>query len=358
MSSGAAAGPAAPPGPLVGAIRWDAWVGDLPTTGAAGQPTAVGLQVERVLGPAHWRDRLPFYARELSDHAVEVRGASQALIDQEIVYAAAAGLDYWAFVWYPPGSGLDTARRLYLASAHRSRIAFCLLFDGLARFRHAIRDRGELLDAFARPEHVRVAGGRPLVFFLARASTAPTATDLAALRREIDATRAAAVAAGVGDPYIACMGSPTRQLVDAIDALGLDAGSAYATPGRGGMPFARLARAAEQCWDGYRDAGVRVLPGVTTGWDPRPLVETPVSWSTWDPDGWAQPGTPDEIAAHLERALAWTARHPAAAEANAVVVYAWNEFAEGGWLCPTLRAGTARLDAIRPVLARRGKVAP
>jgi hypothetical protein len=97
---------------------------------------------------------------------------------------------------------------------------------------------------------------------------------------------------------------------------------------------------------------------VTTGWDPRPLVEHPVSWSARDPDGWAQPGTPGELAAHLARALAWTARYPAAAEASAVLVYAWNGFAEGGWLCPTLREGTARLDALRPILARRGGVAP
>src|SRR5262245_14981198 len=119
MAERAAPVPAAPSRPLVGAIRWDAWVGDLPTFRGAGlaEPTAVGLQVERVLGPAHWHDRLPFYARELSADAVEVRGASQAVVDQEIAYAAAAGLDYWAFVWYPPRSGLDTARRHYLASA-------------------------------------------------------------------------------------------------------------------------------------------------------------------------------------------------------------------------------------------------
>jgi hypothetical protein len=227
----------------VGAIRWDAWVGDLPTFGAAGQPTAVGLQVERALGPARWHDRLPFYARELSAHAVEVRAASQAVLDREIAYAGAAGLDYWAFVWYPPGSGLD-------------------------------------------------------------------------------------------------------------------AGSAYAESGKGGMAFAELARAAERRWDAYREVGLRVLPWVTTGWDPRPLVENPVSWSTWDPDGWAQPGTPAEIATHLEQALTWTATFPEAADAGAVLMYAWNEFAEGGWLCPALREGTARLDAIRPVLARRGSVVP
>jgi hypothetical protein len=97
---------------------------------------------------------------------------------------------------------------------------------------------------------------------------------------------------------------------------------------------------------------------VTTGWDPRPRVEHPVSWTTVAADAWAQPATPAEIAAHLGRALAWTGQYPAAADAQTVLIYAWNEFDEGGWLCPTLRDGTARLDAIRPVLARRGRVVP
>jgi hypothetical protein len=148
---------------------------------------------------------------------------------------------------------------------------------------------------------------------------------------------------------------PTRE---AVDALGLDAASAYAQAGRGGVAFAALTRAAEERWDAFREVGLRVLPWVTSGWDPRPRVEHPVSWTTCDPDAWAQPATPAEIASHLERALAWTARYPATAGANAVLIYAWNEFDEGGWLCPTLREGTARLDAIRPVLARRGGAVP
>lgn len=42
--------------------------------------------------------------------------------------------------------------------------------------------------------------------------------------------------------------------------------------------------------------------------------------------------------------------NPEAGEAGAVIIYAWNEFDEGGWICPTLSEGTARLDAIRKVL--------
>ncbi len=32
---------------------------------------------------------------------------------------------------------------------------------------------------------------------------------------------------------------------------------------------------------------------------------------------------------------------------------AWNEFDEGGWLCPSLSEGSARLDALRAVLRPR-----
>ncbi len=48
--------------------------------------------------------------------------------------------------------------------------------------------------------------------------------------------------------------------------------------------------------------------------------------------------------------LKWNAAHPEAAEANALLIYAWNENDEGGWLVPTLGEGSARLDAIREVL--------
>jgi hypothetical protein len=57
----------------------------------------------------------------------------------------------------------------------------------------------------------------------------------------------------------------------------------------------------------------------------------------------------------LRDALAWCARNRAAAEPNAVLIYAWNEIDEGGWLVPSLwpDQGTARLEAIRTVLLSR-----
>ncbi len=59
----------------------------------------------------------------------------------------------------------------------------------------------------------------------------------------------------------------------------------------------------------------------------------------------------------MASALEWNRTNPKAGEANAVIIYAWNEFDEGGWICPTLSEGTGRLDAIRRVLTAAEKQA-
>ena len=77
----------------VGAIRWDAWIGPV-------EGYDVGLQVERSLSPQRWHHRLPFFAKVVSDSAIQVRANHSTIMDREIQFAHAAGLDYWAFVMY------------------------------------------------------------------------------------------------------------------------------------------------------------------------------------------------------------------------------------------------------------------
>jgi len=78
--------------PSVGAIRWDGWGAD--------------NRDAKVMGPRQWENRLPFYAKRISDGEVQVRGDSQEVMDQEIEYASAAGLDYWAFCYTHEKSGI------------------------------------------------------------------------------------------------------------------------------------------------------------------------------------------------------------------------------------------------------------
>ncbi len=67
---------------------------------------------------------------------------------------------------------------------------------------------------------------------------------------------------------------------------------------------------------------------------------------------------PMEIAAMLKSAMNYVTNHPAQCPANAVIMYAWNEFDEGGWLCPTLHDGNARLNALKTVLGDSTALAP
>jgi hypothetical protein len=94
-----------------------------------------------------------------------------------------------------------------------------------------------------------------------------------------------------------------------------------------------------------------------TGWDRRPRVEHPVPWERQQRPGagieyYFGAPRPEELSAHLRRALAWIQCQPADRRAPATLIYAWNENDEGGWLVPTVPCDTRRLEALHATLAR------
>ncbi len=103
-------------GPIVGAIRWDAWYGDGSATKA----------VEASLGQPKYHFRLPWFARVVGEGKVSINGDSQAIVEQEIAYAAQAGLNYWAFVDYGvEASDMHIALNRYRAAKDKKGIRYC-----------------------------------------------------------------------------------------------------------------------------------------------------------------------------------------------------------------------------------------
>lgn len=335
--------------PVVGAIRWDAW---------HGPASEVGLTVERTLAPEQWHYRVPFFGKVVGDNAVEARGNTQQIMDREIAYAHAAGLDYWAFVVYPEDHALSLGLRNYLSSAHKSDIRFCLNLQGGWEGRGgAAAWPGKMqryVAAFGDPAYQTVLENRPLVYLYSVGDLVGSGRfeTWADARAAVDQLRAAAQEAGTGNPYIVAQGWSPDLLKEQLETLGLDAIGAYASNGGAkGAPYAALAAHTERWWDAFRATGCEVAPLVSAGWDMRPRVQTPVPWVRGgDIEQYYETPQPQELAGHLEKALQWCRQHPGAAKAQAVLIYAWNEFDEGGWLCPTLSEGTARLDAISQAL--------
>ncbi len=316
------------PAQTIGAIRWDAWTGS---------GNAVGTQIEQTLGPLQYHYRVPFYGVENSSTSVTINACTQSIMDQEIRYAAQAGLDYWAFLWYPASGGLDQSRKLYKSSSLKNSINYCLIIEASNWVTNISVD--SIVNDFKSPNYQKVLGNRPLLYLLGYSGI---------LKKDVDTLRARTIRNGLQTPYIVEM--RVDGVMTTVSTLGLDAFSLYATSWiGGGVPYDSLANTDIVQWN-YTGVSLNIptVPHVTTGWDKRPRHDHNVTWEA-DPgaSAWVQQATVSELTYHVNEAKNWNYSHPTTGAANTVIIFAWNEFDEGGWLCPTLSnyGGTQRVAA-------------
>jgi hypothetical protein len=345
--------------PLVGAIRWDAWYD--PADGR------VAAAVERALGPHRYHHRMPFFGTETGYDSVRINGASQSIIDQEIFFAADAGIDYWAFDSYAPVNPLSTALKLYLTSSRRSTIQFCMIgsiANGGTSNRYSDTTMHDI-SMMSEIGYVKVIDGRPLYYILSASDNQITSEwgGVEGVAGLISFIQDQVRKTGLKQPYIVLLhGDPERDATLARQ-IGCDAIGSYvfAKP-RIQASFHDLVVDVEKDWDEQEGTGMQVVPIVMTGWDQRPLIENPPFWVSNSEhkialDQYYRQGSPQEIAQHLRDALWWVDKHKSAA-ARTLLIYAWNECAEGfGALIPTFRPAsetpdTSRLTAVRSVLRK------
>lgn len=349
--------------PIVGAIRWDAWHTPWSRVKPGSHDGPVSAMIAS-LGPKQYHWRLPFFASVVSDTEVRIDGYTQEVLDREIAFARRGGLDYWAFLLYEEDSAMSQGLSLYLTSARRREMPFCVItspntFGNAQMFPERMQ---RVVKLISEPGYQRVMGGRPLLY-LFNVSDAWMAAwgGPENARKLFDGLRAAVKAAGQGDPYLVVMDFHPEQGKKTADVVGAEAISSYAASagGMNGTPYADLRAHVHGFWERCAKTGAQVVPLAMAGWDRRPRIEHPVPWEKYQKPGegmeryYATP-TPPELTAHIEEAMRWTAARKEQCPAQAVILYAWNEHDEGGWLCPTLNpdgtANTERLDALAAML--------
>ncbi|TAN37298.1 MAG: hypothetical protein EPN23_06220 [Verrucomicrobia bacterium] len=329
--------------PVVGAIRWDAWHGD---------KSPVGRAVETALGPRQWHGRVPFFGKIISDTQVEIHGYTQEIVDQEIAYAHQAGLNYWAFGLYSAMPAMTEARNLYLTSRHKADINFCL-WDGPDGFSSTAHVQS-IVQLMREPTYQKVLGNRPL-FYLGFVDE--KWVKILGNHQRTDELRRMAQQAGLGNPYLVVMDFSATHGQKIATALGFDAITTYSCSGGGHGTYAALTEHVEKFWEQCKATGKQVVPIVMTSADRRPRVEYPMPWERYQKPGvgmdkFYELPAPTELAGHLDHALTWINKNPTVAPAQAVIIYAWNENDEGGWLVPTLSEGTARIEAVAKILRK------
>ncbi len=355
---------AADDAPIVGAIRWDGWYGD----------GGVVKAVEASLGQPKYHFRLPWFARVLGEGKVSINGDSQAIMEQEIAYAAQAGLNYWAFVdYWDEAPGMSIALNRYLAAKDKKGVRYCLVEEGARLDKVGTQGWNRLIEHFRHSDYQSVLDGRPLLFVFMKTQKLGKA--------DWEELRSQTIAAGLRSPYLVLMGGNVE--VERVE-LGFDAISEYACSGKGYTidpeTYARLTshHVREKLWDKWKRERTPCITFASAGWDTRPRQERPPEWckemvkvATPDPTPPAQQkplidavtATPDELAAHIREAVVWTKANRDINPSGAVIVYAWNEHDEGGWLQPTLgtdrRPSDERIKAFGECLrsSRDGKAA-
>lgn len=330
----------------VGAIRWDAWYGH------DGVERSVISEVEKTLSPKEFHFRAPFFAEVTEEGGIIIPEYTQEIFDEEMEYAIEAGIDYFAFYWYE--DAMQTARKLYQTSKYNDKVKMCIMFGG---GNGSIEQHQEMAKLLKEDYYMTVLNGRPLMYYDCTYESA---------KNQIAYYRGLCEKLGIPEPYVVCLKANSGE----INLPGVDAIGDYAISNQSlNMSFSELASNAKKKWMSYQRGTAQYVPLVTTGYNLLPRYKNQVYWMTVETDKVADCATAEEIGAHLTSALEYMQDVDVKEKTkiNTVLMYAWNEHDEGGWICPTLKVDengnqlygengeklidTSRIEAVKKAIA-------
>ena len=291
---------------------------------------------------------------------------SPQVMQRQIDLAADHGLSFFAFDWYWPESRekrtpLNRGLELYLDAPNRDRLQFCLLVANHGGYQIGPADWDGVCDVwlklFEQPNRLRVAG-KPLLIFFSPRDLLDHFAGVIALKAAFNQLQSKARSRGLAGVSIAacCAPGPEHGWIDLADlkAAGFTCLTGYnyhgypkAEPAE--QKFAAMIAGHEDLWNRFAAKGVLpYMPCVTTGWDKRPWEDArKPPQAPYYPDR-----SPQQVTDFISRAARWMDAHPDKTPAERIVLlYAWNEYGEGGYLAPTKGSGDAYLRAVADGLA-------
>ncbi len=309
-----------------------------------------------------WREQYP--------ERVPLLGAynDQRTLNRVILAASSHGVDFFEFLWYYQGhkpeldahsSHLNDGLKYFLSSPYSDRMKFTVEYvNNEPRF---WINSGKNWEAACRlwcsymkmPNYLRV-GGRPVfkihgLGWLIREcgnDPAKAAARIATLRR-------IARQMGLPDPLIGG-GVMAKGVPLPADAAPYDFLTTYtdmpSLPASNQLyPYSDLIGYAKKAWKRYADRSpIAYVPYVPSGWDPRP-------WHYANSPSFEMPTLKQWIAAlrsvknALDRYQRLGIPLPDGGRQKMFLIYAWNEFGEGGIVAPTKGYDDIKLNGIERV---------
>ncbi|MFZ2026205.1 MAG: hypothetical protein WAV30_02905 [Microgenomates group bacterium] len=310
--------------------------------------------------PQSWKDRFPYFTVVRSENTVDIHEDDQRIIDQEIQLIAASGIDYIALEvdWIEKETIYNYALNLYNSSQFKNLLKFSLIVTAETLENESWRDNylKRIQDALSDSQYVKTPSGKPILYMWRFDNLSDSMGKVKAIERMNEFKEA--LKNGINqEPYIVMMDLGSRQAYSSALEYGANARTSYlglyASCGKGGAYTSLMADNRNQ-WDSYVSSDIDYIPLVTVGMDPRPKSFDKNLFEFGQDPAWCQQGTPQQIANNVKQALEWVKHNPqVTGESNTILLAAWMDITESGWLVPTMEEGNARLNALSRILGGR-----
>lgn len=312
----------------VGAYYFDGWAGKNKLANDPNEPWAKNA-------PSHLTRR---FVEEFSGRQPVWgwRDDDLAIMERQIDLAADNGIEFFLFCWYWRDTNgpinvdainalsLHNSLNLYMKAKNKHRIKFSFLVANHAGSEIKGPDNWEKatefwMPYFNDPQWVKV-DNKPLIVIFSSGGI-----DNESIARMQN------VAKKAGLPGLSVAGCGNTDNKDFTHRTHYNIVPGYSA-GSEEHKFAELVDATKKQWKGTSKQPY--IPEITVGWDKRPW-ENPTGLN--QKQGWYFPDrTPEQFERFLTDASIWMDNHPGeTTKERIVLVYAWNELGEGGYLVPT-----------------------
>lgn len=376
--------------PKLGVIRWDYFF--------EGSPYSPLITPE-------WDNRRPFFALRAEDGSIIANADKQNIVDDELLEASQAGISFFAYVNYLgyDDDGLSFAPnkslKFHLQSQYKEKVQFSLILSpehlGLKIPINNKLPNNQIENwnktkniIFARlnSELYYKVDQKPIIFFLGFEKFTSYWTSQEEANLKIKEFKEQIVSQLKMNPvFVAMVWSdyhwnqllglyPPEQndnkfIFDAVSSYA-NSPQVYARDENGedwGKKNIELNYEDSKYGCKAKDILFRnsftdtpVIPTVTSGWDERPLKGRDPYWDRNPNHSWCSHASPSVLSNHIKETMDWITikelldqgRGNAASKLslNSVLIYAWNEYLEGGFIAPMALEGRSRLNAIETMI--------
>jgi len=337
----------------IGVYYFDGWAGKNSFDGDPNEPWAKNA-------PTHLSRR---FVEEFGDREPVWgwRDDDQEIMERQIDLAADNGVDFFLFCWYWLDDrgpiNIDAIEKfsqhasmeMYLKAKNKEKVKFCLLIAnhqsaeilGDENWEDAV---GYWAKYFKDPQYIQV-DNKPLVILFNTGDDAINNEQLAKMQKvaKTEGLKNGLAIAGCGGKNV--KGKSFTHSAHYNVVPGYASGSEE-------HKFTELIEATKNEWAGAGTEEQPYIPVLSAGWDKRPW-EGPTGLG--QPEGWYYPdSSPELFKGFLEDAIKWMDNNPnKTTKERIVLIYAWNEIGEGGYLIPTKGdPDAAKLKIIKSVVGQ------